>query len=59
MKLRISTRELIYRIKDWQTKELDNPKRDPWKDESGDFVEAYEFFIRLYFNFPPKNKEYD
>ena len=57
VKLRIAVRELIYRIKDWQNKELDNPKRDVWKDESADFVEAYEFFIRLYFNFPPKNRD--
>jgi hypothetical protein len=56
VKLRIAARELMYRIKDWQKKELDNPKRDVWNDQSGDFVEAYELFIRLYFNFPPKEK---
>jgi hypothetical protein len=55
MKLRIAARELIYRIKDWQKKELENPKRDSWEDQSANFVEAYELFIRLYFNFPPKN----
>jgi len=54
-KLRIAARELIYRIKDWQKKELENSKRDSWEDQSADFVEAYELFIRLYFNFPPKD----
>ena len=57
VKLRIAARELMYRIKDWQKKELNNPKRDIWRDQSGDFVEAYELFIRLYFNFPPKDRE--
>lgn len=57
VKLRIATQELMYQIKSWQKKELDNPKRDVWKDQSGDFVQAYEFFIRLYFNFPPKNRQ--
>jgi hypothetical protein len=54
VKLRIAARELMNKIKDWQIKELDNPQRDVWKDQSGDFVEAYELFMRLYFNFPAK-----
>ena len=57
VKLRIAAKELMYQIKQWQKKELDNSKRDVWKDQSGDFVEAYEFFIRLYFNLPPNNRQ--
>ncbi len=54
IKLRIATKELIFQIKQWQIRELDNSKRDPWVNQSGDFVLAYEFFIRLYFNLPPQ-----
>jgi hypothetical protein len=53
-KLRIAARELIFQIKEWQKKELDNPNRDTGNDQSGNFAAAYEFFIRLYFNLPPK-----
>jgi hypothetical protein len=57
VKLRIAARELMFRLKDWQKKELNNPGRDAWKQQSAGFVEAYDFFIRLYFNLPPKNRE--
>jgi len=53
IKLRISIRELVYQIKQWQEKGLDNPKRDMWQDNSGNFVQAYELFIRYYFNLVP------
>jgi hypothetical protein len=55
-KLRIATQELIFQTREWQKKELENTKRDPWKDQSGNFAAAYEFFIRLYFNLPPKGQ---
>jgi hypothetical protein len=53
-KLRIAAKELIFQTKKWQERELDNSKRDPWEDQSGDFVIAYERFIRLYYNIPPR-----
>jgi len=55
--LRIATKELIYQIKQWQKKELENPRRNPWKDQSGNFVNAYELFVRVYFNMPPKDSQ--
>ena len=55
--LRIAAKELVYQIKQWQKKELENPKRDPWNDQSGNFVNAYEMFIRVYFNMPPKDSD--
>jgi len=53
IKLRISIRELVFQIKAWQEDELDNPKRDMWQDNSGKFVQAYELFVRYYFNLIP------
>ena len=35
----------------------ENPKRNPWKDQFGNFVNAYEMFVRIYFNLPPKNAD--
>lgn len=54
MKLRISAKELVFQIEQWQEKELDNPKRDAWEDNSRKFAEFYDLFIRLYFNLPPR-----
>jgi hypothetical protein len=53
IKLRIAAKELIYQIKLWQKKELDNKQQTSWEDQSGDFVHAYELFVRLYFNYAP------
>jgi len=53
IKLRISIRELVYQIKLWQKKDLANPKRNIWEDHSKKFAQAYELFIRYYFNFIP------
>jgi len=53
MKLRISAKEVTFQIEQWQQKELDNPKRDLWEDNSKKFADVYELFIRLYFNLPP------
>jgi hypothetical protein len=52
IKLRIATKELIYQIKLWQEKELEKPDNASWEDQSANFVQAYELFIRLYFNLP-------
>lgn len=54
IKLRIAAKELVYQIKQWQKKELDEPEKTTWEDQSGDFVQAYELFVRLYFNLAPK-----
>jgi hypothetical protein len=54
IKLRIATKELIYQIKQWQKKELDQPEKTSWEDDAADFVQAYELFLRLYFNLPPQ-----
>jgi hypothetical protein len=54
IKLRIAAKELVYQIKLWQKKELDNKQQTSWEDQSGDFVHAYELFIRLYFNCDPR-----
>jgi hypothetical protein len=54
IKLRIATKELIYQIKQWQKKELEEPEKTSWEDEAADFVQAYELFLRLYFNLPPQ-----
>lgn len=50
IKLRISIKELVFQIQQWQKKELDNPKRDLWDDHSLKFAQSYELFIKLYFN---------
>ncbi len=54
IKLRIAAKELAYQIKQWQKKELDDPEDASWEDQSGDFVQAYELFVRLYFNLAPR-----
>ena len=54
IKLRIAAKELVYQIKQWQKKELEDVEKMSWEDQSGDFVHAYEMFIRLYFNLAPK-----
>jgi hypothetical protein len=53
VKLRIATRELMLQIKQWQKKELEIPEKISWEDDAADFVQAYELFIRLYFNLSP------
>jgi hypothetical protein len=53
IKLRISIRELVFQLEQWQKKELDNPARDMWTDNSGNFVQAYVLFIHYYFNILP------
>lgn len=50
-KLRIIARELIYQIRQWQKMELNNKKRQPFViNDKVRFKEAYELFIKMYFN---------
>lgn len=50
IKLRISIKELIFRLKQWQKSELDNPQRDMLQNSVNDCIPSYELFIRCYFN---------
>jgi hypothetical protein len=49
IKLRIMTKELIYQIKDWQKKELENKDRNKEISYGKKFEEAYTLFIKTYF----------
>lgn len=51
IKLRIITKELIYQLKQWQKKELQNKKRNKSISQSEKVQKAYALFIRIYFNF--------
>ena len=53
MKLRIAAKELAFQMKNWRQKVLTAPDIDFRQDRSKKFREAYELFIRLYFNLPP------
>lgn len=56
LKLRITTKELIYQIEMWQQKELANSQRDILTDHSERFIQSLELFTRLYFNLPASGK---
>jgi len=53
VKLRIAAKELAFQMKQWRMRALTVPEIDPRQDKSKKFREAYELFIRLYFNLPP------
>ena len=53
IKLRIATKELVFQMKEWRMRVLTVSEMDPRQDRSRKFREAYELFIRLYFNLPP------
>lgn len=53
IKLRIITKELIYQIKEWQKKEIDNPSRNVEVPAGKVFEEAFTLFIKIYFNMKP------
>jgi hypothetical protein len=53
IKLRIISKELIYQIKDWQDKELDNSKRNIEVSYGKKFEEAFTLFVKIYFNLQP------
>jgi hypothetical protein len=53
IKLRIISKELVYQIKDWQDKELDNSKRNVEISYGKKFEEAFTLFMKIYFNLLP------
>ncbi len=53
IKLRIISKELIFQIKEWQDKELDNPKRNSEISYGKKFEEAFTLFMKIYFNIRP------
>jgi hypothetical protein len=53
IKLRIITNELLYQIKDWQKKELDNPSRNVEVPGGKKFEEAFTAFVKIYFSTGP------
>jgi hypothetical protein len=53
IKLRIIMKELIYQIKNWQKKELDNPNRNVEVPGGKKFEEAFTAFVKIYFNSGP------
>lgn len=48
--LRIAAKELAYELKNWQKKELTNPKRDPEISQDSGMFKSLVFFEKLYFN---------
>jgi len=53
VKLRMISKELIYQIREWQKKELDNPGRNKEISYGKKFEEAFTLFVKIYFNFQP------
>ena len=53
LKLRIAAKELAFQMKNWRLRVLTVSETDFRQDRSKEFREAYELFIRLYFNLPP------
>lgn len=53
IKLRIISKELIYQIKDWQDKEIDNSKRNSEISYGRKFEEAFTLFMKVYFDLQP------
>jgi hypothetical protein len=53
VKLRIITEELIFQLKQWQKKEIDNPSRNPELPAGKKVEQAFTLFMKLYFNLPP------
>jgi hypothetical protein len=54
VKLRIAAKELEFQLKQWRMRVLAIPEMDIMRqDKTKKLREAYELFIRLYFNLPP------
>jgi hypothetical protein len=53
IKLRIISKELVYQIREWQKKELDNSGRNREISYGKKFEEAFTLFVKLYFNLQP------
>jgi hypothetical protein len=50
MKLRITTKELLFQLRTWQKKELSAPDRNPERSRSDEVLQTLELFINVYFN---------
>lgn len=50
VKLRIITKELIFQLKTWQKKDLNNYKKKTHVEFSDNLKETYSLFVRMYFN---------
>jgi hypothetical protein len=53
IKLRIITKELIYQLKEWQKRELDNPSRNVELPAGKKVEQAFTLFMKIYFNLAP------
>jgi hypothetical protein len=53
IKLRIIAKELIYQLKEWQKKELDNPSRNVELPAGKKLEQAFTLFMKIYFNLTP------
>jgi hypothetical protein len=53
IKLRIITKELIFQLKEWQKKELDNPHRNIEIPAGKKVEQAFNLFEKVYFNLAP------
>ncbi len=53
IKLRIITKELIYQLKEWQKKELDNPSRNVEVPAGKKVEQAFTLFLKIYFDLSP------
>jgi hypothetical protein len=53
IKLRIISKELIFQIKEWQKKELDNRNRNPEIAYGKNIEKAFTLFMKIYFDLQP------
>lgn len=53
IKLRIIAKELIFQLKEWQKKELDNPSRNVEVPAGKKVEQAFTLFIKIYFELAP------
>jgi hypothetical protein len=53
IKLRIIAKELMYQLKEWQKKELDNPNRNVEVPAGKKVEQAFTLFIKIYFDLVP------
>jgi hypothetical protein len=53
IKLRIISKELIYQLKEWQKRELNNPSRNVEFPAGKKAEQAFTLFMKVYFNLTP------
>jgi hypothetical protein len=53
IKLRIVAKELMFQLKEWQKKELDNPHRNIEVPAGKKVEQAYMLFVKIYFDLAP------